>query len=73
MAKAPKVLWVCRECGGDHAKWQGQCAHCQAWNTLDEVQGAPSRSRGAAGWAGERGDGLVRGAPGRNAPTPFGP
>ena len=54
MAKAPKVLWVCRECGGDHAKWQGQCAHCQAWNTLDEVQGAPSRSRGAAGWAGER-------------------
>ena len=54
MAKAPKVLWVCRECGGDHAKWQGQCVHCQAWNTLDEVQGAPSRGRGAAGWAGER-------------------
>ena len=52
MAKAPKALWVCRECGGDHAKWQGQCAHCHGWNCLEELQAAGGK-RGA-GWAGER-------------------
>jgi DNA repair protein RadA/Sms len=52
VAKAPKALWVCRECGGDHAKWQGQCAHCQGWNCLEELQAAGGK-RGA-GWAGER-------------------
>ena len=35
MAK-PKTIYVCTECGGQLPKWQGQCAHCQAWNTLVE-------------------------------------
>ncbi|MCE3000337.1 MAG: DNA repair protein RadA [Betaproteobacteria bacterium] len=35
MAKAPTV-YACTECGGQSVKWQGQCPHCQAWNTLVE-------------------------------------
>ncbi len=35
MAKA-KTVYVCSECGGYATKWQGQCAHCNAWNTLVE-------------------------------------
>ncbi|MGH6624436.1 MAG: DNA repair protein RadA [Burkholderiaceae bacterium] len=35
MAK-PKTQYVCTECGGASVKWQGQCPHCSAWNTLVE-------------------------------------
>ncbi len=35
MAKA-RVQYVCSECGGTSPKWQGQCPHCNAWNTLTE-------------------------------------
>jgi DNA repair protein RadA/Sms len=37
MAKAKSVC-SCTECGGESPKWQGQCPHCGAWNTL--VEGA---------------------------------
>jgi len=36
MAKA-KTIYTCTECGGQLPKWQGQCPHCQAWNTLVET------------------------------------
>ena len=36
MAK-DKTLYVCNECGGQTSKWQGQCPHCLAWNTLGEA------------------------------------
>ena len=36
MAK-DKTLYVCNECGGQTSKWQGQCPHCLAWNTLSET------------------------------------
>jgi DNA repair protein RadA/Sms len=36
MAKA-KTVYTCTECGGQSVKWQGQCPHCQAWNTLEET------------------------------------
>ena len=36
MAKA-KTLYSCTECGGQSVKWQGQCPHCTAWNTLVET------------------------------------
>ena len=32
-----KIAFVCNDCGGEHNKWQGQCAHCGAWNTLEEI------------------------------------
>ena len=36
MAKQ-KFIYVCTECAGQALKWQGQCPHCQAWNTLIET------------------------------------
>lgn len=36
MAKQ-KSIHSCTECGGQTLKWQGQCPHCQAWNTLVET------------------------------------
>ncbi|MDE1953132.1 MAG: DNA repair protein RadA [Betaproteobacteria bacterium] len=36
MAK-PQTVYVCSECGGKSAKWQGRCPHCEAWNTLVET------------------------------------
>jgi DNA repair protein RadA/Sms len=33
----PKTVYACSECGGQSLKWQGQCPHCQAWNTLEET------------------------------------
>ncbi|MER2514335.1 MAG: DNA repair protein RadA [Nitrosomonas ureae] len=32
-----KNVYSCIECGGQTLKWQGQCPHCQAWNTLIET------------------------------------
>ncbi len=56
-AKA-RSAYVCNECGGEHNKWQGQCAECGAWNTLSEIvlesaasQKSPASRRG--GWAGK--------------------
>ncbi len=31
-----KSVFVCAECGGQVPRWQGQCPHCRAWNTLSE-------------------------------------
>ena len=36
MSKA-KTVYACTECGGQALKWQGQCPHCQSWNTLEET------------------------------------
>lgn len=37
MAKSKsKNYFVCSECGGTAPKWQGQCPHCRAWNTMSE-------------------------------------
>ncbi|MBL8500969.1 MAG: DNA repair protein RadA [Nitrosomonas sp.] len=44
MAK-PKTIYSCTECGGQTLKWQGQCPHCQAWNTLVETIAEKSVSR----------------------------
>jgi DNA repair protein RadA/Sms len=46
MAKA-KNVYSCTECGGQVLKWQGQCPHCQTWNTLVEsiAENAPGANR----------------------------
>jgi len=36
MAKQ-KTIYTCTECGGQSPKWQGQCPHCMAWNTMVET------------------------------------
>ena len=35
MARSSPVF-VCSECGGETLKWQGQCPHCSAWNSLEQ-------------------------------------
>ena len=42
MAKSKvKSAYVCGDCGAEHAKWQGQCNTCSAWNTLSRVSVGP--------------------------------
>jgi DNA repair protein RadA/Sms len=42
----PKSVYACSECGGQTTKWQGQCPHCGAWNSLVEtVAEAPGPRR----------------------------
>jgi DNA repair protein RadA/Sms len=46
-----QTLYVCRACGGEALKWQGQCAHCRAWDSLEAVtavRGARERAAAAA-------------------------
>jgi DNA repair protein RadA/Sms len=49
MAKA-KTVYSCTECGGQTLKWQGQCPHCGAWNSLTETiaERAATRYQGLA-------------------------
>ena len=44
MAKQ-KNIYTCTECGGQTTKWQGQCPHCMAWNTLVETIADTEKSR----------------------------
>ena len=34
LSKSANPVFVCDSCGGQTAKWQGQCPHCTEWNTL---------------------------------------
>jgi len=43
--KAPRVKYVCEECGYESPRWLGRCPSCQTWNSLHEVPEAPSFSR----------------------------
>lgn len=44
MAKST-TIFVCAQCGGQTSKWQGQCPHCLAWNTLSESVQEPKGRR----------------------------
>ncbi len=52
MAKS-KTVYVCTDCGSEHAKWQGQCNDCQQWNTLSRLSidssAGKARRRGFSG------------------------
>ncbi len=56
MAKA-KSVYSCTECGGQVLKWQGQCPHCQSWNTLIEsiAEAAPAAGANRYGRIAEAG------------------
>ena len=41
MAKA-RTVYVCTECGYESPKWNGKCAGCGAWNSLEESTPAPT-------------------------------
>mgnify|MGYP000894737332 CR=1 FL=1 len=38
MAKKAKTVYMCTECGGESAKWSGQCPFCGEWNTMTEMK-----------------------------------
>jgi DNA repair protein RadA/Sms len=43
-----QTLYVCRACGGEALKWQGQCAHCREWDSLEAVTAVRgTRERGS--------------------------
>lgn len=55
MAKEKKQ-YTCSACGANHPKWFGQCADCDAWDTLQEQTlqtSAEKNSSRFAGYAGE--------------------
>ena len=52
MAKKSKSIFMCKECGNEFAKWQGQCSFCGAWNSIVEQKlpaGVGAVSAGGAG------------------------
>ena len=44
-------VYVCSSCGGEALKWQGQCPHCSAWNTLSRLVGVRLPAAAAGGSA----------------------
>ncbi|HIG41277.1 MAG: DNA repair protein RadA [bacterium] len=52
MAKS-RTVYVCGDCGSEHAKWQGQCNDCEQWNTLTRLSvdssQASARRKGYSG------------------------
>jgi DNA repair protein RadA/Sms len=50
-----RATYTCAECGGEAVKWQGQCPHCAAWNTLVEtvVENSPAPRFGIAAETGK--------------------
>jgi DNA repair protein RadA/Sms len=47
--KAPKVVFVCQECGAQAPKWMGRCAECGAWNSLVEERAAEPGAQQSGG------------------------
>src|SRR5687768_1513065 len=58
MAKAPRTVFVCQECGSQAPKWLGRCPDCGAWNSLveersvDAAGASPNHRYAQAGTAG---------------------
>ena len=46
MARQPKTLFVCRDCGCQSVKWLGRCPDCGRWDGLVEETAPGSASRG---------------------------
>jgi len=38
MPKKATEVWVCTDCGAEHAKWSGKCLGCGNWGTLKELK-----------------------------------
>ncbi len=48
MAKAPKTVYICGECGYESGKWLGRCPNCGSWNTLVEAVPTAAAARSYA-------------------------
>ena len=58
-----QTVFVCSACGGESLKWQGQCPHCGAWNTLSRLSVPPAAGGVPLAALGGRGGSAARGAP----------
>ena len=54
MAKKSKIVYVCEECGNEHAKWVGKCSECGVFGKIKELNlgTAPSKKSSSGGWVG---------------------
>jgi DNA repair protein RadA/Sms len=44
-----RTIFVCQQCGAQHARWMGRCTECEAWDSLVEqveTKAAPTGRRG---------------------------
>jgi DNA repair protein RadA/Sms len=51
---ATRSVYVCQQCGASAPRWSGQCASCEAWNTLVETVVTRATSGAGAARARER-------------------
>lgn len=49
-----KSVFVCKQCGNETPRWQGQCPACGAWNTIVEFEDKKLPNGKPAGRAGAR-------------------
>ena len=42
-SKAPKIFYVCQQCGSQQPKWMGKCPDCGEWNALVEEKSATTQ------------------------------
>ncbi len=42
ITRAPRLQFICSDCGAASPKWQGRCDGCGSWNTLGEGVVAPA-------------------------------
>jgi DNA repair protein RadA/Sms len=48
MAKQPRSIYVCSECGGESSQWFGKCSACGVFNSLVEQQVVKAKTGGGA-------------------------
>lgn len=63
MAKKPKSIHTCSECGYSSPKWLGRCPECGSWGTLQESAVSAPGSSARAAVSGEVPRGLTPTAP----------
>jgi DNA repair protein RadA/Sms len=51
---ATRSVYVCQQCGASAPRWSGQCASCEAWNTLVETVVTRAAAGGGSARARER-------------------
>ncbi|MFA5684811.1 MAG: DNA repair protein RadA [Lysobacteraceae bacterium] len=56
-----RSVFRCTLCGAVHGKWQGQCAGCGEWNSIEEAVEQPAAGMDArrGGWSGALDDAVV--------------
>ena len=47
-----KTVFICKQCGNETPRWQGQCPACGAWNSIVEFEDKKVPAAKAAGRAG---------------------